>query len=761
MKKITLLSLALLTGLFSMASQLVLIPTGSLEQTKAVFADANLTVHFYNDNMAIATAQVTPGFACVVLDTDAWQGNSEYFLLHHLPADREIYSAAIASTARILHQDERFLIVSAEASATSGLFPAVKGGIVRISRNAATFPPRSLNYQAGSLPPRDNIFAMLAQVDTVRLLQMVQHLQDFGTRNAYKAGGIEAQNWIFSKFDSLGLEVELHDFSMPGGPASDNVIATQTGTKYPDEYVVLGAHYDSYAGGSAEPGADDNATGTAGILEIARILSQYQFDRSIIFAAWSGEEYGLYGSEAWATEAAQNGMNILGYFNIDMAGYLQPGSYIHTDLIGPASANELKQFYRDVCTIYLPDFPVEPGALSGGDSDHTSFNNNGYQGIFPFEDSQNYSPYIHTSSDLVGLSVNNLEQHMTFVQATLACVVSMADMLPSPDNLTAIAGDTEIALEWTGVDSAEFYNIYRNSEPDPYATATELAYTDVNVTNGETYTYYVTAVFLNTGEESGPSNPVTVVPMPPIAFPFYDDFETGGPYWTYEGTWGLRNGVYHSPDWAMTESPNGNYAANLNISTSLRAINLEGATSAELSFWTRYRIESGYDYMYVEASTDGIGWDQLASFTGNQNTWTQKTYSLNNYLNHPNVIVRFRFYSDMYVEDDGMYIDDLELDVAGLGIGDNAPAGSKNLLHIRPNPAANHTSVDYQVLRSGIVRLELTDAGGKVIRLLKSGEMPEGTFTIGLDLSDLPNGIYNLVMEQAGHRSVRKVVVAR
>ena len=93
---------------------------------------------------------------------------------------------------------------------------------------------------------------MIAQVNADSLQSFVQHLQDFGTRNAYKTGSIQAQNWILGKFQSYGLDVALHDFYMPGGPASDNVIATLTGTKYPDEYVVLGAHYDSYTSGEAQ-----------------------------------------------------------------------------------------------------------------------------------------------------------------------------------------------------------------------------------------------------------------------------------------------------------------------------------------------------------------------------------------------------------------------------------------------------------------------------------------------------------------------------
>ncbi len=760
MKKIALLTIILLFGLTSMAGKLILLPTGTIEKTRDVFSRENLVVHFYNDRFAIATAENETDLEYFMLDEAAWQSEREYFILYQKPEGLDTYAAGIAEIASILHRGHDFLVVSASRAATGSIYPAVRGGMVRISPDASTFPARTFHYRQGTLNARNDIFAMIAQVDTNRLRQMVQHLQDFGTRNAYKTGGVQAQDWIYSKFDSLGLDVELHDFSMPNGAASDNVIATLTGTAYPEEFVVLGAHYDSYAGGNNEPGADDNATGTAGILEIARILSQYDFDRSIIFATWSGEEYGLYGSEAWATEAAQNGMNILGYFNIDMAGYLQPGSYIHTDIIGPASASELKQFYRDVCEIYLPEFTVENGALSGGDSDHTSFNNNGFQGIFPFEDSQNYSPYIHTSNDVVGLSVNNFEQHMMFVQATLASVASMADMLPSPANLTAMAGDGEVVLEWTGVDSADHYNIYRNGDPVPYSTSTELTFTDLSVTNGETYTYYVTAIFAGSGEESGPSNPVTVVPMPPITFPFYDDFETGGPYWTLEGSWGMKEGTYHSATWAMTESPTGNYAANLEISSTLRSLNLTGATTAEMSFWTRYRIESGYDYMYVEISTDGMNWQPLGTFTGNNNTWTLKNYNLNSYVGEPNVTIRLRFTSDVYVEDDGMYIDDLEIDVSGVGIGENTPAG-RNLLHVHPNPASGVTTVDYVIEKEGPVMITMADAAGKTLRVIVNETMSAGAFQSVIDISSVPAGVYYLQLETNGHKSVKKLAVSR
>lgn len=761
MKKL-LLSITLLTfSALTMASQLFFSSTGSIEQTKLAFSWKNSVIHYYNDDFVIGTAAGLAPANSVLLDNQAWTDNQkEYFLLFFEPETRNEYFNVISDAVVILYEAKDFMVVSTGKDQSNRLVPAIHGGIIRITNNAAVFPPRSIAYQPGSLQVRDEISDMISLVNMDTLEAFVQHLQDFGTRNAYKAGSIEAQNWILGKFQSYGLDVELHDFYMPGGQASDNVIATLTGTVYPDEYVVLGAHYDSYAGGDNEPGADDNATGTAGILEAARIMSQYQFDRSIIFATWSGEEYGLYGSDAWATEAASNEMNILGYFNIDMAGYLEPGDEIHTDIIAPASAGELKQFYKDVCAIYLPDFQTNNGALSGGDSDHTSFNNNGYQGIFPFEDSQNYSPYIHSSNDLIGPSVNNFEQHMIFVQATIASVASLSSQLPSPENLVAISGDMQVDLAWDAVEGAASYNIYRNSEPSPYANAPQASYLDTDVMNGTSYSYYVTAIFEDSGEESGPSNPVTVIPMPPIALPFYDDFETGAPYWSMEDTWGLQSGTFHSSEFALTESPDGNYAANMDASVVLRALNFTDFTSAQISFWTRYVIEDDYDYMYLEVSTNGADWDQIDYFTGTQNSWVQMIYSLDNYLDENNVIIRFRFTSDVYIEEQGMFIDDLEVTVGGIGITENKNKET-NCIHFRPNPASNQATAIINLHTGGLTKIYLANAEGKTVIDLGEKWMETGMHSIDLDVSGLKSGVYHCILDVNGSEYSGKLVITR
>jgi hypothetical protein len=762
MKKLTLLSFLLFISLLSMASKLFLLPTGSLTETKAAFSMNGITIHFYNDDFVIGSANELLPSGGVLIDDKAWEeAGTYYFILYFKPSEKESYLGFITQYAKILHQANEFVIVSTSENQSKKIYPAVHGGMIYISQAAATFPPKSLNYKPGSIKARDDIYAMMAQVNMDTLEAFVQHLQDYGTRNAYKTGGIYAQNWILGKFQSFGLDTELHDFTMPGGEASDNVIATLPGNVYPDEYIILGAHYDSYTGGNSEPGADDNATGTAGILEAARILSQYTFDRTIIFATWSGEEYGLYGSEAWASEAAANGMNILGYFNIDMAGYLKPGDAVHTDIMAPTSASELREFYKDVCAVYLPLFQTFNGTLSGGDSDHTSFNNNGYQGIFPFEDSQDYSPYIHTANDIIGPSVNNFGQHGTFVQAIIANVVSLSDQLAHPENLIAEAGDQEVILGWEAVEGTEYYNIYRNLESGPFATSTTTDYTDTEVVNGTSYTYYVTAIFQGSGEESGPSNTVKVIPMPPISLPFFDDFETGAPYWTMDGTWGLQQGTYYSSAYALTESPGGNYAANLDISTTLRALNFSGAISAEISFWTKYSLESSYDYMYLEISTDGLNWEQLDSFTGAMNTWVQRAYILDDYIGESNVIIRFRFTSDIYVEEDGMYIDDLEITVSGIGINEDLLSSGKDGIVFHPNPATNMTTIDIYLEKAGPVTLRLYDAKGQLVKTISDKWMNAGPHAEEFDVTNLQSGIYYGTMESNGRKLSRKLVITR
>ena len=462
MKKTFLIVVVMAFVLPLFAADLVLIEPQNATEAKVYFNQDALTVNYIHDDFLIATTENREAFDCELITTNCWERGENYFLLWLDEGSNIEYILQIDEFADILLLRDEFLIIKAADEDRNKVIPIIHNGVVRINNIEAKLPQPNDFWRSSRFEEDPFVTELLGYVDEFELNNTVQTLEDFETRNWYTQGSLDAQNWIYNKFDSYGISVETQYIPYGGPNSSENVIATLEGTTYPDQYIVLGAHYDSYSYYGSAPGADDNASGTAGILEIARILSQYDFNRTIIFCAFSGEEYGLHGSEVYATMADNADMDILGYFNIDMAGYLHPGDIIHTDMIAPQSATPLAEFYEQVCAVYLPDFLIEPGMLTGGNSDHTSFNNHGFMGIFPFEDSQNHSPYIHTPDDLNGTSVNSYEMLSTFTKATLSSVVTMANMLLPPENLTAVAGDSMVSLNWDEVLEASEYNIYRD-----------------------------------------------------------------------------------------------------------------------------------------------------------------------------------------------------------------------------------------------------------------------------------------------------------
>jgi hypothetical protein len=748
MKKIFITAFALMFSLsFLYADELVYLPYSNKTDLKGFIENTEIKVHHIGQDFVIASTMLSDIRKAVVIDNNAWETGENYFILYGHPADLASHMAFYQLNAVTIFTSDHFSVLCLDHAESASLKPFKNDGLVKIHPTVAEWP-RTINSSINrNFDPDPFVVSLLEEVDAAQITANVQHLENYGTRNAYTSQSVEAQNWIKQEFENLGLDVELQDFNMPSGSASDNVIATLTGTKYPEEYVVCGGHYDSYSNGGTAPGADDNASGTAGVLEIARILSQYTFDRTIIFCAFSGEEYGLYGSAAYAQAAAQQGMDIHGYFNLDMIGYLQNGSYIHTDLIYPPSAQELADFYTEVAGVYLPDFLVEPGMLSGGDSDHTSFNNNGYMGIFPFEDSENYSPYIHSSNDLVGPSYNNEEQAKVFTQASLAAIVTMANRLNPPRNLVAIPGDSKVNLEWAPLTDAAYFRIYRDEVL--IDSTFEVNYLDENLENFQLYNYFITAIYEESGEESYPSNNATATPAPPLALPMFFDFENGLPYWDLTENWGLSTEAYYSSNHSLTESPEGEYGNSVESTATLNAIDMSSMTEANFAFWTKYNLESNYDYMYFEVTTNGLNWTILETFNGNQNSWTQKFYNLEDYLGLSFVQFRFRFKSDTYVTEEGMFIDDIELTSTYVGQDENSITWK-----LYPNPAIENLNVEG--LSSENTNYYIINSAGETIL---SGTL--SGFKAQIDVSSLSVGAYFLRLSNGIHESEHQFIISR
>ena len=282
------------------------------------------------------------------------------------------------------------------------------------------------------------IRAMMDSVSLDSIQANIEHLCSFHTRRYDSRYIFDVQDWLVERYHQIkGIDtVMLHDFPVPyfEEGTADNVLAVQWGTKTPEEYVICGAHYDSWNADGYDPdtirspGADDNASGVAGILETARILSRYTFDRTIIYANWCAEEVGLVGSAAYAADCAAQRMDIVAYFNLDMTGYLAEDSDIHVNLMYTTQDSLLGHYVKRFSRTYFPEMRIWQDWLAWGDSDYSSFNRNGYAAIHPFEDTHASSPFIHTRQDVLGVSVNNLEQCKRFTELNLGTVAVLAGL---------------------------------------------------------------------------------------------------------------------------------------------------------------------------------------------------------------------------------------------------------------------------------------------------------------------------------------------
>jgi hypothetical protein len=455
MKKVFILFMGLVLSSALMAKDFVMISYSGISELERLFSDQNLKVHYYTDSEVFATAEHFDSQTMVLLDHQAFEQNEVYTLVYCPQTEQQAY----IGDGEALLQTADYVIVK------GGALPYKNDGAVAIFNKEARLPRLTRDFPTVT-EVNPTIFKMLNQVNRDSLEATVQHLQNYGSRVWNSENAFAASDWIAGRMQALGLEVEQQPFYaqtwLGSGQAAPNVIGIQRGTLYPDTYVVCGSHFDSfsweaYNGGQA-PGADDNATGVASVLESARIMTQYEFEYSIIYCAYGCEEMGLYGSEAYASRCQQEGMDIIGYFNNDMNGYLY-GDQIHIDCIYPNSVAPIGTYYMNVGEVYYPELPIRHVNFNEGDSDHTSFNNHGYMGIYPFEDYEHYSPYIHTPNDVIGTSVTSFEMSQQYCQMNIACLAEIANPMGEMGTLTF---DVDTLL----VSHSATLTIFNNTEMD-------------------------------------------------------------------------------------------------------------------------------------------------------------------------------------------------------------------------------------------------------------------------------------------------------
>ena len=260
--------------------------------------------------------------------------------------------------------------------------------------------------------------SMLGQVDTSTFLSYEENLTSLGPRRTGTSACIAAAAYIYSQFENMSLPVRYAHWAN-GGYSSDNVEATINGTdESSDEIYIICAHYDTV---SAGPGADDDTSGTAAVLMAALIMSQYQFNHTIKFVTFSGEEQGLLGSEVYATNAKNQGWNIVGVLNCDMISYAVTTDDGSNLIVYENTASEWLYTYTfNINTEYTSyiQLALTHGGYRWG-SDHNSFEDQGFSAVFYFEYTE--TPYYHTAQDTMAhINASYAVKNMRLAFATLA-----------------------------------------------------------------------------------------------------------------------------------------------------------------------------------------------------------------------------------------------------------------------------------------------------------------------------------------------------
>ncbi|MFQ5854403.1 MAG: M20/M25/M40 family metallo-hydrolase [Anaerolineae bacterium] len=325
------------------------------------------------------------------------------------------------------------------------------------------------NMQSVALRPvatDTSIADLVARVDGDRWHDDVTTLAQFGattpdgwgTRRTLSDGNLAARDWISATLAGLGWTTSFHSFFMVGG-MSYNVIGERTGDRYPDDIYIVGAHMDSTSpeAWTLAPGAEDNASGTAALLEIARVLQDQTPARTIRLVAFSGEEQGLVGSEAYATyleEVSRELDHVKGVYNMDMVGYTSNPSSVHV-VLGSRNPDTYPWMgdIRDHLVSMAATYTTLQVYMSNSTccSDHAPFLFREVPAVLLIGAEYSSYPHYHTTNDLPSYVVP--AEGREIIKAVVAALAEKAGVIcifadVDCDGAVTLADLVELANHW-------------------------------------------------------------------------------------------------------------------------------------------------------------------------------------------------------------------------------------------------------------------------------------------------------------------------
>ncbi|MBS1998660.1 MAG: M28 family peptidase [Cyanobacteria bacterium SZAS LIN-2] len=308
---------------------------------------------------------------------------------------------------------------------------------------------RTPKIDTTNLPkPDPRIVGAFAGIDINRLKDVIQKLSGevpitvagqtttLVTRNSFTKGLDVALGFIEEQYKAMGngITVTRHAYKVRG-KTFYNIIAERRGNTTPDKVVVFGAHLDSTAGspwGSESncPGADDDGSGTAALLELARNISALSLGHTVRFCHFTGEEQGLWGSYAYSDKLAKEGVDVVAMVELDMVGYCaKPGNRldIHDGADKNGSHALTVMFTRNIKAYGINLNPVDTHNHAVDDrSDHAGFLDHGWKAVLLSEEftDDGFNPNYHTTGDR--LSAVNLPYMVEVVKAVVATACELA-----------------------------------------------------------------------------------------------------------------------------------------------------------------------------------------------------------------------------------------------------------------------------------------------------------------------------------------------
>ena len=284
----------------------------------------------------------------------------------------------------------------------------------------------------------EGLDSILNQIRQDSLQSYVEHLQSYDGRLTGTYGDFSSAYWIAGQFAQYGYDSVVIDTFTENIYGSNtlcrNVVAYKPGTTYPYDQIIIGAHRDAAEG---SPGADDNGSGTAAVMEIARVLRNIDTKMTIIFILFGAEEQGLYGAWHYARTAALAGDRIVLMLNMDMIAHYENQN--DAEVYHPWYDTEFAQLWATVAatepSIHITTH-LTPGLSSG--SDQAPFYAYGYDAFWVQE--YIFSTVYHEPLDSTAYMNFEYMRRMTMATMGTALVVDSI-MTPAPDILFYLSSD--------------------------------------------------------------------------------------------------------------------------------------------------------------------------------------------------------------------------------------------------------------------------------------------------------------------------------